>query len=85
MVRKTVTIEEPLYMQLQTDGVMDHFKSFSELVSVALRNTLESFREDRYRQEMAAMADDPMVAADIEEIEADFLYADFGEKEWDAF
>ena len=38
--------------------------------------TIESIKKEQYRNQIAQMAKDPMVIADIEAIQEDFKYAD---------
>jgi len=76
MVRKTVSIDEYLFAQLEEEGILDRFKNFSELVSTSLRHTIERIQKENYRRQMEQMAHDPMVKEDIEAIQNDFRYAD---------
>ncbi|SFV89937.1 hypothetical protein MNB_SV-4-85 [hydrothermal vent metagenome] len=76
MLRKTVSIDEELFLALKREGIFEHFKNFSELVSSSLQNTLETIRRENYRQQIAQMAQDPMVMEDIEQIQENFKYAD---------
>jgi len=76
MLRKTVSIDEELFLALKREGIFEHFKNFSELVSSSLQHTLETIRRENYRQQIAQMAQDPMVMEDIEQIQEDFKYAD---------
>ena len=82
MLRKTISIDEHLFLELKNEGVLDHFKNFSDLVSVSLKNTIESIKKENYRKQIEQMAKDPLVLRDIEDIEEDFKYAD---RELDAF
>lgn len=76
MLRKTVSIDERLFLELEKEGVLDHFKNFSDLVSSSLQNTIESMKKENYKKQLAQMAKDPLVLDDIEEIQEDFKYAD---------
>lgn len=76
MLRKTVSIDEHLFSELEKEGILDHFKNFSDLVSSSLQNTVESMKKENYRKQLAQMAKDPLVLSDIEEIQEDFKYAD---------
>ena len=76
MLRKTISIDEHLYLELKNEGVLDRFKNFSDLVSSALQKTIDSIKQEYYRKELEQMANDPMVLSDIEEIENDFKYSD---------
>ena len=82
MLRKTITIDEYLFSELEKEGVLEHFKNFSDLVSSSLRQTVERIKKENYKKQIEAMAKDPMVRDDIEKIEEDFKYADY---ENDAF
>jgi len=76
MLRKTISIDEHLFLELQNNGVLDHFKNFSDLVSNSLQKTIESIKEENYRKQIEEMANDPMVLNDIEEIQEYFKYSD---------
>ena len=76
MLRKTISIDEHLFLELQNEGILDHFKNFSDLVSSSLQKTIESMKKENYRKEIEKMATDPLVISDIEEIQDDFKYAD---------
>jgi DNA-binding transcriptional regulator YhcF (GntR family) len=76
MLRKTISIDEHLYIELEKEGVLDSFKNFSELVSTSLKQTIEAMKKENYKKQIAEMANDPMVLSDIEEVEDDFQYAD---------
>lgn len=76
MLRKTISIDEHLFSELEKEGILDHFKNFSDLVSSSLQNTVESMKKENYRKQLAQMAKDPLVLTDIEEIQEDFKYAD---------
>jgi len=76
MLRKTISIDERLFSELKSEGVLDHFKNFSDLVSSSLQKTIESMKKENYRKQLEAMSKDPMVQDDIEEIQEDFKYVD---------
>jgi Arc/MetJ-type ribon-helix-helix transcriptional regulator len=76
MVRKTVSIDEHLFLELEAEGVLNNFKNFSDLVSSSLHTTLEYMKKERYKNQIAQMANDPLVQSDIDAIEDDFKYAD---------
>ena len=76
MLRKTISIDEHLFLELQNEGVLDHFKNFSDLVSSSLQKTIESIKKENYRKQIEQMSNDPLVMNDIEEIQEDFKYAD---------
>ena len=76
MLRKTISIDEHLFLELNEEGVLNHFKNFSDLVSSSLRNTIESIKKENYRKQIEEMANDSLVQSDIEEIQEDFQYSD---------
>ena len=76
MVRKTISIDEHLFLELKEEGVLDHFKNFSDLVSNSLQKTIKSIKKENYKKQIEEMSNDPMVLNDIDEIEKDFKYAD---------
>lgn len=76
MVRKTISLDDTLWVDLEENGVLNQFKNFSELVSLSLNDTLQKIRWENYRQQIAKAAADPMVKADINEIMEDFKYVD---------
>ena len=76
MLRKTISIDVHLFLELQNEGILDHFKNFSDLVSNSLQKTVESMKKENYRKQIEAMASDPLVLSDIEEIQEDFKYVD---------
>ena len=82
MLRKTISIDENLFLELKNEGLLDHFKNFSDLVSVSLKNTIESIKKENYKKQIEQMSKDPLVISDIAEIQEDFKYAD---KELDVF
>jgi len=82
MLRKTISIDEQLFLELKKEGVLEHFKNFSDLVSSSLQKTIESMKKENYRKQIEDMSNDPMVTDDIKEIQEDFKYAD---QENDAF
>ncbi len=76
MIRKTVSLDEELYRALESAGLYENYRSFSELVSDALRRQLEEHKKRAYLKEMEEMAKDPMVRDDIAEIEEAFRFSD---------
>jgi len=76
MLRKTISIDEHLFLELQDEEIMSHFKNFSDLVSNSLKNTIEYIKKENYRKQIEQMASDSMVLSDIDEIKDDFRYAD---------
>ena len=82
MLRKTISIDEHLFLELKNEGLLDHFKNFSDLVSNSLKNTIESIKKENYKKQIEQMSKDPLVISDIAEIQEDFKYAD---RELDVF
>ena len=82
MLRKTISIDEHLFLELKNEGLLDHFKNFSDLVSVSLKNTIESIKKENYKKQIEQMSKDPLVISDIAEVQEDFKYAD---RELDVF
>ena len=76
MLRKTISIDEHLFLELEKEGVLAHFKNFSDLVSNALQNTIESMKKENYKKQIAQMSQDSMVQDDMKEIEEAFEFAD---------
>lgn len=76
MLRKTISIDEHLFFQLEKEGVLEHFKNFSDLVSNSLQKTMETMKKENYKKQIEEMAHDPMVIDDIAELQEDFKYAD---------
>lgn len=76
MLRKTISIDEQLFSQLKEEGILDHFKNFSDLVSNSLQKTIVTMQKENYRKQIEAMATDPIVLNDIEEIQEDFKFVD---------
>ena len=76
MVRKTISIDEHLFLQLKEEGVLEHFKNFSDLVSSSLKQTIESIKKENYQKQIEKMANDPLVMEDIAQVQEDFKYAD---------
>lgn len=82
MLRKTISIDEHLFLELKNEGILDHFKNFSDLVSTSLQKTIESMKKENYKKQIEQMVTDPLVLEDINQIQEDFKYAD---SELDAF
>ncbi len=82
MLRKTISIDEKLFLELQQEGVFEHFKNFSDLVSTSLKKSLESIKKENYKKQIEQMTNDPLVISDIKEIQEDFKYSD---SEYNAF
>lgn len=76
MVRKTVSLEDSLYSQLDSNGLTARFGNFSELVATALRFYADAQEKEAYRRQLEAAARDPLFLADVEEVMNDFCFAD---------
>ena len=76
MLRKTVSLNEELVTMIEEEGVLSHYRNFSELVSEALKREIERYRLKRYEEEIEMMSQDPMVQEDIAEIEEAFRISD---------
>jgi metal-responsive CopG/Arc/MetJ family transcriptional regulator len=76
MVRKTVSLDDELYRELENEGVLAHFKNFSDLVSSSLKQTIDEIKKQNYTRQIAEMANDPLVQEDIAQVQEDFKYAD---------
>lgn len=81
-MRKTISIDDRLYHELEESGALERFKNFSELVGSALKKTVKSIKEENYRKQIETMSLDPMVKEDIERIREDFKYADGEQNAW---
>lgn len=77
MLRKTISIDEHLFAELKNEGVLEHFKNFSDLVSSSLQKTIESMKKENYRKQISEMSNDQMAIDDIAEIQEDFKYVDY--------
>ncbi|MBN2897092.1 MAG: hypothetical protein JXK05_14510 [Campylobacterales bacterium] len=76
MLRKTITIDEHLFLELQKEGAFEQFKNFSDLVSNSLRTTVEAIKRERYKKELEKMSRDPLVQSDISGVTDDFAFVD---------
>jgi metal-responsive CopG/Arc/MetJ family transcriptional regulator len=76
MIRKTVSLDDELYRELEKEGVLTHFKNFSDLVSSSLKQTIGEIKKQNYARQIAEMANDPQVQEDIAQVQEDFKYAD---------
>lgn len=45
MLRKTITIDEYLFSELEKEGILEHFKNFSDLVSSSLKQTVTQIKK----------------------------------------
>lgn len=76
MLRKTISIDEHLFLALEKEGVLGHFKNFSELVSTSLQSTMERMKQENYKKALAQMSRDTQVQEDIKAVEEDFRFSD---------
>ena len=76
MLRKTISMDEALMLELQKNGLIDEFKNFSELVTSALTEKMQTYKKMRYKNLIEAASKDPMVLEDIAQISEDFKYVD---------
>ena len=77
MVRKTITIKDDIFLQVQNRDISKDYNSFSDMVSSALELLLKEKKKERYKQAMLEASKDKLYLQDMQEIEDDFKYADF--------
>jgi len=76
MIRKTITIQDELFHDLELNQIIEKYRSFSELVSNALELLIEKQKKEAYKRAMIEASKDEAYLKDIREIEDDFKYAD---------
>ncbi|HIP02948.1 MAG TPA: hypothetical protein EYH01_00840 [Campylobacterales bacterium] len=76
MVRKTITINDDLFQNLELNQIIDQYQSFSELVSNALQLLVEKQKKEHYKEAMIEASKDQLYLEDMKTIEDDFQYAD---------
>ncbi len=76
MVRKTITINDDLFHNLELNQMLDQYQSFSELVSNALYLLVEKQKNEHYKQAMIDASEDKMYIKDMKRVEDDFQYSD---------
>ncbi len=76
MVRKTVTIRDDVLETLEKERILEHYHSFSELVSSALQLLIEKEKKEQYRKAMQEAAKDKLYLEDMQTITEEFQYAD---------
>ena len=76
MLRKTISMDEALMLELQKNGLLEEFKNFSELVTSALTEKMQTYKKTRYKNLIEAASKDPMVLEDIAQISEEFKYVD---------
>ncbi len=77
MIRKTVTINDELFYNLELTKLTHKYNSFSELVNNALQLLIEKQKKDDYKKAMLEASKDKLYLKDMQEIENDFKYSDF--------
>ena len=77
MIRKTVTIKDDLFHNLELNHIINQYQSFSELVSNGLQLLIEKQKKEQYKQAMLKASKDPIYIDDMKNIENDFQYADY--------
>lgn len=76
MVRKTITINDDLFQNLELNQIIDQYQSFSELVSNALQLLVEKQKKEHYKEAMIEASKDQLYLEDMKTIEDDFQYVD---------
>ena len=76
MIRKTITIDDDLVTMLESEHITENYRSFSELVSNALKLLIEKERKEQYRRAMLDASNDPLYREDMQQVSDDFRYAD---------
>ena len=76
MVRKTITINDDLFQNLELNQIIDQYQSFSELVSNALQLLVEKQKKEHYKQAMIEASHDQLYIQDMKTVEYDFQYSD---------
>jgi len=76
MIRKTVTIKDELFHNLNQNNIMKQYQSFSELVSTALQLLIEKQKKEQYKKAMIEASKDKVYMEDMKNIENEFKYAD---------
>jgi len=77
MVRKTVTIRDELFHNLELNQIINQYQSFSELVSNALQLLIEKQKKEQYKKAMINASKDELYIQDMKSIENEFQYSDF--------
>ena len=77
MVRKTVTIKDDLFHNLEQNHIINQYQSFSELVSNALELLIEKQKKEQYKLAMIEASKDELYIQDMKSIENEFQYSDF--------
>jgi metal-responsive CopG/Arc/MetJ family transcriptional regulator len=77
MARKTVTIRDNLFHNLELNNIINQYQSFSELVSNALQLLIEKQKKEQYKLAMIEASKDKLYIQDMKSIENEFQYSDF--------
>ncbi|MEA2046923.1 MAG: hypothetical protein U9O64_00590 [Campylobacterota bacterium] len=77
MVKKTITIKDDLFHNLELNHLIDKYQSFSELVSNALQLLIEKQKKEQYKKAMMEASKDKLYIEDMQSIENEFQYADY--------
>ncbi|MFA7084096.1 MAG: hypothetical protein WC141_06115 [Arcobacteraceae bacterium] len=80
MIRKTVTINDDLFHNLELNQIINQYQSFSELVSNALQLLIEKQKKEQYKKAMIEASKDEVYIQDMKSIENEFQYSDFLEE-----
>ena len=76
MIRKTVTIKDELFHNLNENHIIKQYQSFSELVSTALQLLIEKQKKEEYKKIFISASKDKIYMEDMKKIENEFKYAD---------
>jgi len=76
VIRKTVTIKDELFHNLNENHIIKQYQSFSELVSTALKLLIEKQKKEEYKEAIMEASKDKMYMEDMKNIENEFKYAD---------
>jgi len=82
MIRKTITINNELFYNLELTKLTQKYNSFSELVNNALQLLIEKQKKDEYKKAMIEASKDELYLKDMQEVENDFKYIDFENMKW---
>jgi len=77
MIRKTITIKDDLFHNLELNHIINQYQSFSELVSNALQLLIEKQKKEQYKKAMIEASKDTLYIEDMKNIANEFKYADF--------
>jgi len=77
MIRKTITIKDDLFHNLELNHIINQYQSFSELVSNALQLLIEKQKKEQYKKAMIEASKDALYIEDMKNIANEFKYADF--------